>query len=428
MGIEPRHHVEEGWRLYARCLTARTWSPLVGFDVGQGDGMQRLELAPMADGITAFWTSGRTDRRPSSAPRGIFAASVSEPITVPTSVAFSESRHLGPAVEVSVPPSLDLAIDGLHPYFGDLHRHTDLSLCFVPLDGTIDDAYRYASDVARLDFLGITDHTRDIQLGDALSLLWWRCCKEVGRYELADRFLPFFAFERSRGDTDHNVISLRPDVLRPHSYPLPEFWQELGDDTFTIPHQPFAGSVWEYQDDSHRPLLEVFQGFRDRSIETDAHDGLDRGYHFGFIASSDHLSTRASYAGVWADERSRESIFAAMKSRRTFAATDRIALAVRCGGSWMGERLSADTLPPLEIWANGTASIRTVEVIIDGNVDATLTPLNHHVDLSVPLSLMGQHYVYVRVTQSDGQQAWSSPIWIDLANPATAASVEMGSE
>ena len=181
--------------------------------------------------------------------------------------------------------------------------------------------------------------------------------------------------------------------------------------------------VWDYQDDEHRPLLEIFQGFRDRAIESDAHEGLDRGYHFGFIASSDHLSTRASYAGVWADERSRESLFTAMKSRRTFGATDKIVLAVRCGDRWMGEQISAAEMPPLEIHIEGTAPVRSIDVIVDGQVQQTLTPLQRELDITVPLSLTGQHYVYVRLQQSDGNQAWSSPIWVDIAEANGAASL-----
>ena len=82
MGIEPHHHVEEGWGVYARCLTRGGWSELTQLDIGQGDvaqgdGMQRLELTSGNDGITATWTAGRTDRRPNEIPRGVHVATVS---------------------------------------------------------------------------------------------------------------------------------------------------------------------------------------------------------------------------------------------------------------------------------------------------------------------------------------------------------------
>jgi hypothetical protein len=57
----------------------------------------------------------------------------------------------------------------LRLYFGDLHRHTDLSLCFPFFDGSLDDAYRYGIEVARLDFLGVTDHTRDLAMTGGLD-------------------------------------------------------------------------------------------------------------------------------------------------------------------------------------------------------------------------------------------------------------------
>ena len=40
------------------------------------------------------------------------------------------------------------------PYFGNLHSHTSYS----DGSGTPDDAYRHAREVARLDFLAITEH------------------------------------------------------------------------------------------------------------------------------------------------------------------------------------------------------------------------------------------------------------------------------
>src|SRR5207248_8087377 len=102
-------------------------------------------------------------------------------------------------------PSTELAGKHYELWYGDLHRHTDISLCFSPIDGTIDDAYRYAIDAAPLDFLGITDHTHDLEMGEPLAHIWWRSRKEVNRHLLGSSFIPFFSYERSRGDTDHNV-------------------------------------------------------------------------------------------------------------------------------------------------------------------------------------------------------------------------------
>ena len=74
--------------------------------------------------------------------------------------------------------------------------------------------------------------------------------------------------------------------------------------------------------------MEIYQGYRDASMEKPAAEALARGHHVGFIAASDHLSTDASFSCVWAEKSTRESIFRAMQARRTYAATSKIILKV----------------------------------------------------------------------------------------------------
>jgi hypothetical protein len=418
------HHVELGWRIFARCLDETGWSSLYAFDHHQHDGLQRLSIAPNEDGLTVAWTTGRTDRRTHQEPRGIAIATLEHTGSRgPSAGLFTAPEISGQlSVPASIPARPKPAAVGTsyQLVYGDLHRHTDLSLCFPYYDGSIDDAYRYAIDVARLDFLGITDHTRDIAQGNVLSQLWWRSTREVTRHHLPDAFFPYFAFERSHGDTDHNVISLRDDMLRNFPPPLPEFWSQITDqNTFTIPHIPMNGKLWDYQDDAKRPLAEYYQGYRNRDARDQIHSGLGKGYHFGFIASSDHLSTSASYAGVWAPEVNRESIFRAMQSRRTFGATDKIRLIFRSGAHWMGERINAAGNPTFQIEINGTAEIAWIDVYQDGAKVARLSVPDGAASVQTtykpgPNSKIN-HYIYIHMQQTDGNQAWSSPIWIDAS-------------
>jgi len=415
-----RTHVEEGWRLYGRCLRGDGWSPLLRLDQPQRDGLQRLALAPTEAGVTAIWATGRTDRDVDARPIGIAFAE----LRAGRGLAPDDLPAGRPAAPVVAPAPVDRsrpAADGMQLFFGDLHRHTDLSLCFPFFDGSLDDAYRYAIEVAELDFLGITDHTRDIDRGQVQSLLWWRATKEVTRHRLADRFWPYFAYERSRGDTDHNVISLRDDMLRPFQPPLPEFWAEIDHDTFTIPHNPFLAGVWDHHDDAKRPLLEIYQGFRDQPeyAPPHVHDGLAHGYHFGFVASSDHLSTSASFAGVWAPEAERGSVFRSMQARRTFGATAPITLEFRAGEAWMGERLQVREAPPLRFSARGTAPFAYADVIVDGELfhrfEAAAEALEFTREFRLGAFGSGEHWVYVHLVQTDGEHAWASPIWIELS-------------
>jgi len=171
IGIILAHHKQENMRIYARCLLPDGWSKLYSFKEGQGDGGQRISVSPEPDGIALAWTIGRTDRRKTKHPHGVAFAEIKAPELKPIVPATSHVRKLTP--QDIVPQgrprqrsSTDLAGKHYELWYGDLHRHTDISLCFSPVDGTIDDAYRYALDAAPLDFLGITDHTHDRAMGD----------------------------------------------------------------------------------------------------------------------------------------------------------------------------------------------------------------------------------------------------------------------
>jgi len=420
-----RSHVETGWQLFARCLETGGWSKPYAFDVRQRDGMQRLSITATGGGLAAIWTAGRTDRRKDNQPRGVALGVLSHPKGGRPTPKFTPSA--APSVKPTRrPPAAKPATVGGKTYrlfYGDLHRHTDLSLCFPFLDGSIEDAYRYATDVAGMDFLGITDHTRDINHGNVRSQLWWRCTKEVTRHRLGDKFFAMFTYERSMRGTDHNVITLRDDVLRDFTYPLTEFWKELDRDSFTVPHAPVVLKTWEYQNDALRPLIEIYQGCRDYDSRKQAHVGLDKGYRLGFIASSDHVSTSASFACVWAPKAKLVSIFRSMQARRTFGATDKIRLIFRSGEHWMGEQFSvaAGSQPEFQIEIDATAAIETLGICVDGKANSPIPVKKGARSVRTTWrpteKLAGKHYVYIYMKQIDGNQAWSSPIWVDAGSP-----------
>jgi len=424
---QPVHHIEAGWRLYGRCFQDGKWSGLIGLEPNQRDGMQHLSLTPTEHGLAAVWTTGRTHRGQASGPQGVAVAFLDDECKD----ALAPFEHVSDLAATDHPVSMGngrrdkkfapQSIDGrdYEVYFGDLHRHTDLSLCRVYFDGTLDDAYRYAIEAAELDFLGVTDHARDISNGDVGSQLWWRSIKEVTRHRLEDTFFPMFAYERSHGETDHNVISLRSDMLRPYNPSLKTFWNEIDDDTFTIPHNPIRPlKAFAFHDDEKRPLLEIYQACRDNAMHGEAHIGLDQGYHMGFIASSDHMATRTAFACVWSPRRNHETIFRSLQARRTYAATAKIRLVFRTGDHWMGEIVTALEMPEFSFDIEAAAPIDRVAVVQDGRVVKTLTPNRKDaIEFSATFRPEGDvresPYVYIHVLQQNDDQAWSSPIWLE---------------
>lgn len=434
-----RSHVEYGFSVDLLRLTGRGWSHPVRLDQRQRDGDQPVRFKADGQRTLVEYTIGRSDRRRDPQAKGSVRAVLPVPEEEPVSLAEvpvlvappSPAVALEPREVVRERPTTVVGEQAFALFGGDLHRHTDLSLCFPFYDGSLDDAYRYARGPGALDFVAITDHARDLDQGNVDGLPWKRSVAEVNRHHLPGRFVAFHAYERSQGDTDHNVISLRPDVLRPHRPPLREFWAEFDpSEVITIPHatapvegRRFCGNVWTKRDDERRPLAEVYQAFRDvDSLKELQLRALPGGQRFGFIASSDHLSTSGAYAFVWvptegAAESSldRAPIFEAFRARRTYGATARIELEVRSGDRWMGEDLEGDGPFSIQVRARGSARISQVEFWDSGS-------LAHVIDAGGATSIdrtwswkgapAGEHgWLIVRLIQEDGHTAWASPFF-----------------
>ncbi|NOZ21341.1 MAG: DUF3604 domain-containing protein [Planctomycetes bacterium] len=318
--------------------------------------------------------------------------------------------------------------------YGDLHRHTEISLCTPTIDGSLIDAYRYAIDCAQLDFLGITDHTRDTR-----PYAWWLTQKAADMFNMPGRFAAFYSYERSNnvvGGGHRNIIFTKRGnkVYRSGTDPW-KLWKELADlsrDVITIPHTPgYSGKddkgTWTYNDPRFEPLVEIFQAYR-RSYEMgdpkrmkragipkwSVWYALEKGYKIGFIASSDHWSTHLSYACVYAEAPTRQAIFDALRKRRTFGAMDNIVVEFSINGHPMGEEIRRTEAPTLDVNVQGTAPIKQIDIVRDNEFIHTVKPGANEakftfVDKNAP---PGTSYYYVRLEQADGKWAWASPIWV----------------
>ena len=84
----------------------------------------------------------------------------------------------------------------------------------------------------------------------------------------------------------------------------------------------------------------------------------------------------------------------------------------------MGGELRArgGKVPEIRVRAVGTRPFLNVEILRNGETIHRSSPGRVDVDLRFrdlePSA--GTSYYYVRLTQEDGQTAWSSPIWVEL--------------
>jgi len=121
--------------------------------------------------------------------------------------------------------------------------------------------------------------------------------------------------------------------------------------------------------------------------------------------------------GVWAKELTREALWEALLARRCFGTTGaRIRVEFFVEGRWMGSELSVPPDAPrrLRVRVLGTAPLKSVELVKNNEDWRSLPCQGHRCEAEVvddePVGDRG--FYYVRVTQADGEMAWSSPVWV----------------
>ncbi len=337
--------------------------------------------------------------------------------------------------------------------FGDLHRHSNVSRCSQGGEPTPDDLYRYGTDICRYDFFGLSDHAEDPRKTgwDVIDYYWWKQQKLADLYHVPGFMSVLYNFEWSLRfpHGHHNTIfpsrpTVRLDASLAMSNTLAGGWKFLEKNSMkaiTIPHtgaDPGMGTAWEVQDDRYQRVCEIFQACRGsyehsgcprEFTNTQNKKGfywnaLEKGYHVGVIASSDH-GYGVAYAGVYAPENSRDSIWQAIYDRRTYGSTTYgLVLEMHSGDHWMGEEWSSKEAPAIEVHVRGAAPIRSVEILgrskVLHSVGSAKEPINQKewktrwVDPDWAQQDKEQWY-YVRVIQSDDEMAWSSPVWVKPA-------------
>lgn len=368
-------------------------------------------------------------------------------------------------------------------YWGDLHRHTDVSNCRTGFDGCIVEHFRYAYDIAKIDFLGTSDHTDVGKFYHPYE--WWHNQRMHDALHSPGRFNTLYVYEREqRWPWGHRnvvfaqrggpVVYIKRSLYResPWQETLPvkagvgeitpmELWDILdryGKPAALISHTGATGmgTDWgKYDRIDHRSenLVEIFQGARVSyeaegapqptaglrpgeayTVNGDAEgtppapiddfgkfkagtyqNALELGRKLGVFASSDHISQHVSYGGVYCKEFTREGIIEGFDARRTIAATDKIYLEFTCNGELLGTEIKTEKDPVLWFRVDGTAPIRRATIVrneenwkVFEEIDGT----TFDAEVVDDAMLEGENRYYIRIEQTDGNMAWSSPVWV----------------
>jgi hypothetical protein len=457
-----RHHplplkAGEVWDSYALRYDGKTWSRPHRLANSAYLMDDRVALAPLGKGVLAVYTSDTRLRTQNRDQDDLFAAVLTPAGPTHEPELIADAPPPAPEVPVVHPHEdeevarmrayrVDAGGKSLHLIRGEFHRHTEYT-AHGDGDGLYEDAWRYALDAARLDWIGVGDHDN----GFGVEYFWWTMQKVTDLFHHPATFVAVDTYERSvvYPNGHRNVIMPRrgirplprtdmkgtPEKGTPDTKLLYAYLKHFGGVCASHTSATNMGTDWRDNDRAAEPVVEIYQGHRHnyehfgapRSPTKQTQIGgyepagfvwnaLEKGYRLGFECSSDHISTHMSYAVLLTDDLSRQGVVDAFAKRHCYGATDNIVLVVRANGHVMGDEFTTASRPVLEIDVVGTAAVKKVHVIKDNKYVYTAEPGSTEVK-GFRFTDMDAHagktsYYYVRVEQADGNLAWASPMWI----------------
>lgn len=345
-------------------------------------------------------------------------------------------------------------------FWGDVHGHTANS------DGTgsLDDYFRYAKEVSKLDFVVVSDH--DFGSGPPWRMpqaVWQQMQDKADAFTVDGKFVAIAGYEWTsqpkywtdvaQGSPSERLFAGKPKFFnhknvyfskrtdplfsaKDAAYMTPDLLAAavLKQGGLVQNNHPSNGQEgrdqWAYDPVYYSVIANtemaadtVFHKGKSFNIgvEQTVREFLNRGGQTGFVKGTDtHAGKPAARTAVLAKELTREAIFDALRHRRTYAVTHaRIVLSFRIDGHEMGEAFETANKPMIAVDIQGTDALSEVAVIRDGAILTSRNPGVPHAAFSyVDESFSGKSYYYLRVTQIDKDAdcnpscAWSSPIWV----------------
>ena len=320
--------------------------------------------------------------------------------------------------------------------WGDMHRHSHLSKCMSANDGTPIENFRWAVDHNSMDWWALTDHLEQLSHNE-----WRRVEETVSAFTHDGVFEPLFAYEWGGNPGHTNMFyadqelgdELRALTLMSGSLEeLMERWDARIPPGAVLAARHFQGHHQAEVVEGFRPewerVMEIMQTRGDQRAWIETYF-LQRGAKVGFVGATDHARHHHfayCITGVWAPDRTRASIFQALKDRRTFAASAKILMHTDVNGIAMGQEGQIEGQASLHVLAESQTPIRTIDVFRNGDlvhseqVDATRVEWTWR-DGTTPRD---ETYYYARVKAlpatglSSPAIAYASPIWVRRSDSA----------
>lgn len=332
-------------------------------------------------------------------------------------------------------------------YFGQLHSHTNLS----DGTGTIDEAYKYADNVANVDFLAVTDHSNwfdndtKANIADGSVSKTWKTGRDAAnKYNKDGEFVAIYGYEMtwsgSTGGYGHmNTFNTEGFETRSNSkMNLQGYYNALktqsqSSSQFNHPGKTFGDfsdfANYDKEIDNVINLVEVGNG--EGAIRSSGYfpsyeyytRALDKGWHVAPSNNQDNHKGKWGNANtaktvIEASELTRESVYDAIKNMRVYATEDEnLRISYEVNGNTMGSILpktnkldfeinvedidEGDNLKKISIIGDGGKVVKSID-----NINDTKKEWKFSLDEST------SSYYYVKVEESDKDIAVTAPIWV----------------
>ena len=323
-------------------------------------------------------------------------------------------------------------------YWGELHG-------MVFNQRPLDDYYNYAKNITKLDFCAPFWFSYGTCVGD----VWEQVKQAARRHHVPGKFLALAGFEcGTPPDDSHRCVIFRdPDRVPPifcDSRPPaqePFFQRRLHPDTiicrtleeFYAAVEQHGGLVtghFHTRRYDREVLAEMYQKNlqRPHNEEQRIYELLRQGKRMALAGTSDthdsmpgspfqepHLPMAAGFTGVHAPNLTIDALWDAILSRRIYATSGaRIVMHLHSNRHPMGSELPLSAPRHFRIELDGTADLKRVELLRDGNPIQQWSPRAQRFEIETTDHEANQSvtsFYLVRVTQSDAHQGWTSPIW-----------------
>lgn len=315
-------------------------------------------------------------------------------------------------------------------YSGELHAHTGDS------DGkeTVKVAYKYARDVANLDFFSVTDHSNSFTNNVYQS----KHQTNADSYNEPGKFVALFGFEQTYSAATYygHLNSINYNTLTTRSTLLEDYYAKMTTKDGAIVMFNHPGYKWgnfcefEFWTEEYDKTVNLIE-IKGKSYDVEYALCLTKGWHVSPLYNEDNHSANwgnaYEYCGyALAPSLTRQNIVEAFQKNRTYTTTDKtLKIYYKINDEWMGSRLNnPDKLKvSIDLSTEKAIGLGTVQLIAEDNIVVAQQSVGRKKSYTWEFEIDPTYdYYYVKVS-ADSTWAVTAPIWIENREELTITEI-----